>query len=300
MSITTATVISGTPDYGTDVYLLTDLGPVWGTATGLVNLGLALARRLMTPRGTLPYDPNYGTDVRAYLNKRVTTVGVSALQGDISSECQKDERVQTCDGSVSFSKSTRSMFISATVTTIFGETFTLVMAATAISVSVLSVNGVNVQTVAPSLPPNTQLVVGPVGGQGPVGATGAAGASGTPQWTLDFDENDGESSTGAEVVVYQRYINFSALPATLTAELGGLIASTAGTATFKMYLGGTSNTADGTLVATITTGSNTPTPANDSTVGVTNPRGWQFVKITAQSSANGETASIYNRTATFR
>lgn len=53
----------------------------------------AFARRIQTTRGSLPDDPNYGIDVRAYLNQAMTTTQLRAVAGEIRAEGAKDDRV---------------------------------------------------------------------------------------------------------------------------------------------------------------------------------------------------------------
>src|SRR4051812_20722035 len=54
---------------GTDIKGIFDTGSMLSLATGLENVGNAMCRRLITPRGALFYDPEYGFDVRSFLNK---------------------------------------------------------------------------------------------------------------------------------------------------------------------------------------------------------------------------------------
>lgn len=88
----------------------------------------ALARRLMTPRGFLDYDPDYGLDLRAYLSAKMTAPKQSALVAEIKSECKKDERVSDAQVTISgpdYSTHTMRVTISATVAD--GNAFDLVL-----------------------------------------------------------------------------------------------------------------------------------------------------------------------------
>jgi hypothetical protein len=79
---------------GGDLDVVTDLpGPYFRVASGLRNIGNALARRLTTERGGLFYAPNYGLDVRQYLNAGMTPQQLSQVQGDIAAEVGKDARI---------------------------------------------------------------------------------------------------------------------------------------------------------------------------------------------------------------
>jgi hypothetical protein len=80
--------------YGVDIDCLNGVGFVLGLASGLKNLANALARRLITPRGGLFYDPDYGFDIRAYLNIALTRSKQGELVSGIEDECRKDARVQ--------------------------------------------------------------------------------------------------------------------------------------------------------------------------------------------------------------
>lgn len=59
-----------------------------------VAIGEALLRRLTTPRGQLPDDPDYGFDIRGYCNRGVPTGELRELAGQIRSEVSKDDRVE--------------------------------------------------------------------------------------------------------------------------------------------------------------------------------------------------------------
>ena len=52
--------------------------------SGVAALTQALLRRLTTPRGGLFYDPNYGTDIRAWVGETTTPDRVSTLQQQIA------------------------------------------------------------------------------------------------------------------------------------------------------------------------------------------------------------------------
>lgn len=301
--MTALALVTAETEYGTDIAATTDTAPVWGIASGTVNLAYALIRRLGTPRGALFYDPDYGTDLRAYVNRRVNSAITNRLPSDISAECDKDERVQSTSATVSFSSQTRVMTTAILVEPIVGETFSLVLAATAVTVDLLSINGVALSATTPTVAAGTQFLLGPSGKDGKDGAAGPAGpagAGGTPQVYLDFDAEWLDSSSGIEDVVYQRYINFGPLPATLTAEIGGRVFSSAGSAVIRLRVGGTADTADGSIATSITTTANTPTPATASNSGFTNPTGWQLVKLTIQSSGAGQSGNILNPTGSFR
>ena len=78
---------------GSDVSSLPDLDPFLEIRTGPAVLGEALARRLMTPRGSLFSDPSYGMDVRAWLHESLTPLWLLGLRQAIQTEVEQDERV---------------------------------------------------------------------------------------------------------------------------------------------------------------------------------------------------------------
>jgi phage baseplate assembly protein W len=81
-------------DFGTDRHAV--YGMRFRLVSGLENLGIALLRRLKTPRGGLFYDPFYGSDIRDYLNRSYSQ-NDSSLIWEIEqvtvTEVMKDPRV---------------------------------------------------------------------------------------------------------------------------------------------------------------------------------------------------------------
>lgn len=55
----------------------------------------AIARRFMTPRGTLLDDPGYGFDLRGLLHKPLTQKNIRLMQVQATGEAEKDLRVDT-------------------------------------------------------------------------------------------------------------------------------------------------------------------------------------------------------------
>lgn|SRR5574337_242848 len=125
-----------TVDFGQDIDASDDLNPFLQLLDGLPNLGQALAHRLSTPRGSLPYDANYGYDVRELLNETMTPTRQAQLQVDIAGECRKDERVLAAQVAFRFSGTLLQLFINITTA---GGPFRLVLGVTAVSVDVLAV-----------------------------------------------------------------------------------------------------------------------------------------------------------------
>lgn len=81
------------PDFGSDLSCVFDLESTCAPVTGRTLLAQAIARRLITPRGRLIDDPNYGTDLTNMINADMSQRDISALIAAIRAEVMKDERV---------------------------------------------------------------------------------------------------------------------------------------------------------------------------------------------------------------
>lgn len=117
------------PDtYGVDIDCLSGIGFVLGLASGLRNLANALGRRLITPRGGLFYDPDYGFDVRSYLNVALTRSKQGELVSGIEDECRKDARVQNVVALVTqIGSPLVDLVINLQITPAAGPTFPLII-----------------------------------------------------------------------------------------------------------------------------------------------------------------------------
>ena len=127
-------------DFGSDISTFPDLDPFFSLTTGIHVVAEALARRLMTPRGGgLFYAPDYGLDVRGYLNSAMTTAQLSGLEHSIQNEALKDERIFDAKATVTANVAARKLAIKVLITTAQGP-FALVLQANAVTVQVLKVN----------------------------------------------------------------------------------------------------------------------------------------------------------------
>jgi len=111
--------------------------------TGKDLLAQALYRRLITPRGTLATDPNYGLDVASYLGA-MGDVALAALPSLIEAELRKDDRVQTVVVTPSITRAsdaTERMILDISVRSIDpGVSFSLTIAVDDVSVEWLEAN----------------------------------------------------------------------------------------------------------------------------------------------------------------
>ena len=80
-------------DFGTD---LTHLPDVTGQlVSGGENLIQALARRIQTPKGSLFYDPSYGSTLYDWLGEGIEDGGL-ALAVSLEVDIEEDPRVRSC------------------------------------------------------------------------------------------------------------------------------------------------------------------------------------------------------------
>lgn len=91
--------------FGVDVSTFPDLDRRLGMIVGPRVVAEAVARRWLTPRGTLAYAPTYGEDVRAYLSARVDAGRLAALVASLQSQALEDERVTSARVTVTYAGS---------------------------------------------------------------------------------------------------------------------------------------------------------------------------------------------------
>jgi phage baseplate assembly protein W len=145
------------PSLGSDLSGITDLTPTMAQVSGRTCLAQSLCRRLITPRGRLIYDPNYGYDLTGFINDDLLTSDISTIQNNIVAECKKDPRVSAAKSVVQFVGPsqvaaaqagvvanpspipTGVLVVQLTITDSIGP-FALVLAASDVTVSLLSVS----------------------------------------------------------------------------------------------------------------------------------------------------------------
>jgi hypothetical protein len=125
-------------DYGTDFSCTTDLDTTLSTVSGPMVVVEAVVRRWSTPTGALLGDPNYGFDLSAYCNADVAPRDIAQLVSSLNAEAEKDERVLECTSSAVLG-SDDVLTVTANLTLLDGETFTLVLAVSAVTVELLRV-----------------------------------------------------------------------------------------------------------------------------------------------------------------
>lgn len=124
-------------DLGADLACVSDLPDTMSMVSGRRALGEAIARRLQTPRGRLINYPNYGFDLTGELNDDLSPADFARIQSGVEQECIKDERVQSATCTLTFTAGT----LTAVIVLVDGAgPFTLVLAATALDVTLLAVS----------------------------------------------------------------------------------------------------------------------------------------------------------------
>jgi len=123
-------------ELGRDFSALPDLS--LSVQSGARNLAEALARRLITPRGGLFYDPSYGTDIREFINSEDDDETRFEMTTRISAEIDKDERVLSSSVEIGENIS-NSVTVTARIIAATGP-FTLILTVDALGVTQLRAN----------------------------------------------------------------------------------------------------------------------------------------------------------------
>lgn len=88
--------------YGRCLSLVYDFPDAGGMVSGRLALAQALARRLITTRGTLIDDRDYGYDLSDHLNGRLTARDLADASAQIITQFRLDDRVRDAEVSVSY------------------------------------------------------------------------------------------------------------------------------------------------------------------------------------------------------
>lgn len=117
--------------YGSDLSCTEDLGATMETVDPFSTRGIAeaIVRRLGTPRGGLPDDPDYGFDLRSFCNRGITLAERATIEAQTRAEITKDDRIDAADVSAAAGLDGRSLRVSIFVRP-FGSAgpFSLVLA----------------------------------------------------------------------------------------------------------------------------------------------------------------------------
>lgn len=129
---------NGPDAIGTDISAIPDLDPSFTLRSGKEVLGEALVRRLTTARGSLAYAPNYGIDIRDYLNRAFDNRLLARLRSYMEAELRRDERVAEVSVTLSYTAATQTIAASIEVVSAEGP-FRLTLGVSQTSVELLTV-----------------------------------------------------------------------------------------------------------------------------------------------------------------
>jgi phage baseplate assembly protein W len=121
---------------GSDLSCISGLDPTFAVVSGTRIVAEASLRRLTTPRGSLFYARDYGTDIREALLAKLDAAGLAALQKRIEAELEKDDRVLSVRCALAFDARAERLKIRVAGATEAGP-FAFTLAASALSVELL-------------------------------------------------------------------------------------------------------------------------------------------------------------------
>lgn len=124
-------------DLGTTLSCVFDCTDEYAVVSGRTCLAQALARRLVTARGGLIDDPNYGFDLTQFLNADMSPTDIAQAESGTEAECLKDERVLAADATVAVTPA-QALIVTITITEADGP-FSLVLAVSDVTVQLLTV-----------------------------------------------------------------------------------------------------------------------------------------------------------------
>jgi phage baseplate assembly protein W len=125
------------PDFGTTIRFVNgDIDPLFGLISGRAALTQAIRHRLETPRGKLRGRPSYGYDIRTKIGAGIADKAIFQIQQEITSECQKDERVARAVVRASFDATTGVLSARIGLVTSLGE-FRLLLTADQLQTSLI-------------------------------------------------------------------------------------------------------------------------------------------------------------------
>lgn len=123
-------------DFGSCWSCVDDLVMPATIASGNRVVGEAIARRLITRRGGLVSDPNYGFDLGEFVEADLSPRDLALVSSGIVAECKKDDRVVSAVATVTLAIGVLTAQIALTTG---GGPFTLVLAVSAVSAPLLQV-----------------------------------------------------------------------------------------------------------------------------------------------------------------
>lgn len=123
-------------DFGFDILALPDLDVSFTPRRDVAMLADAFARRLFTPRGRLWAHPNYGFDVRDYLNDTMTRDTLQQIKAGCEAQAEQDERFFATSTRVAYDARREALYIQILLQTEAGP-FSLVMNVTSLTADIV-------------------------------------------------------------------------------------------------------------------------------------------------------------------
>lgn len=123
-------------ELGVDISCVLDLDPSMVLLDTTSTLGQACARRLITPRGGLFYDREYGNDLRVFLKR--TGYSAAQIARFVEAELLKDERVENVAADVEYDDNTEALSVDIRVRAVTGKEFDLTLNVSSLTVELLS------------------------------------------------------------------------------------------------------------------------------------------------------------------
>lgn len=104
--------------YGTDLVCVTDVTDTLDEVDSQspAAIAQAIVRRLITPRGGLIDDAEYGYDLRAFVNQGVTQAELARITDSVRSEARKDDRVSDARVTVNYDGARNALGIECAIT----------------------------------------------------------------------------------------------------------------------------------------------------------------------------------------
>ncbi len=121
---------------GTDISVFPDLGKRFRLVSERANIAEAALKRLTTPRGKLHYAPDYGYDLRRFVNESSTPDVLTSVRANVTAELLKDARILSAVASVTYDDASEKLTVALALTDADGP-FKLVLTATADLVELL-------------------------------------------------------------------------------------------------------------------------------------------------------------------
>jgi phage baseplate assembly protein W len=103
------------------------LDPTFELQDGPINVVEVVARRFLTPNGTLEGDPDFGHDIRQYIQARQNAITRARARAALRSEAMKEQRVRECAVEITYVGNV--MKVTAIVTVDAGGVFSLTISA---------------------------------------------------------------------------------------------------------------------------------------------------------------------------